>query len=59
MSWAGTRRSSSGSELPVGGSGGCEIVVTVLDLQLQVDRLLLKGDDPGLELLDVVGAADA
>lgn len=48
-----------GHELAVGRTGGGEVVVTVVELELQVDHLLFEGGDPGLELLGVVGAADA
>uniref|UniRef100_UPI002F91AD5C hypothetical protein n=1 Tax=Streptomyces sp. NBC_01592 TaxID=2975889 RepID=UPI002F91AD5C len=48
-----------GHELAVGDAGCGEVVVAFLEFQFQVDRLLLKGGDPGLELLGVVGAADA
>jgi len=48
-----------GHELAVGGAGSGEVVVAFLEFQLQVDRLLFEGGDPGLELLGVVGGADA
>lgn len=48
-----------GHELAVGSAGGGEVVVAYLGLQFQVDRLLFEGGDPGLELLAVIGAADA
>ncbi|MPY49335.1 hypothetical protein [Streptomyces acidicola] len=38
--------------------GGGEVVVTVLDLEFQVDDLLFECGDPGLELSGVVGTAD-
>ncbi|MET9964726.1 hypothetical protein ABZZ80_02030 [Streptomyces sp. NPDC006356] len=43
----------------LGGAGSGEVVVAVLELDFQVDDLLFEGDDPGLQLLGVVGAADA
>ncbi|MEV7526710.1 hypothetical protein [Streptomyces sp. NPDC091371] len=46
-------------ELAVGSAGGGEVIVAFLELQLQADRLLCESDDPGLELLGVIGAADA
>ncbi|MEU4507730.1 hypothetical protein [Streptomyces sp. NPDC024089] len=46
-----------GRELAVGGASGGEVVVTVLELELEVDGLLFEGGDPGWELFGVVGAA--
>lgn len=48
-----------GHQLAVRGAGGGKVVVALLDFQLQVDHLLLEGGDPGLELLGVLGTADA
>ncbi|MGW5939531.1 hypothetical protein ACWIG3_16125 [Streptomyces celluloflavus] len=48
-----------GHELAVGSAGGGEVVVAFLELQLQVDRLLFKGADPGLEVFGAVGSANA
>ncbi|MEU8434740.1 hypothetical protein AB0F18_17835 [Streptomyces sp. NPDC029216] len=48
-----------GHELVVGSAGDGEVVVAFLEFQFQVDRLLFEGGDPSLELLGVIGAADA
>ncbi|MFH8553469.1 hypothetical protein [Streptomyces celluloflavus] len=48
-----------GHELAVGSAGGGEVVVAFLELQLQVDRLLFKGADPGLEVFGAVRSANA
>jgi hypothetical protein len=47
-----------GHDLAVGGAGGDEVVVAVVELELQVDDLLFAGGDSGLELFGAVGAAD-
>jgi len=48
-----------GHELAVSCAGGGELVVAFLEFQFQVGRLLFEGGDSGLELLGVIGAADA
>ena len=48
-----------GHEFAVGGAGGGEFVVAFFELEPQVDGLLFERDDLLLELVDVVGGAEA
>jgi hypothetical protein len=48
----------AGDQLSVGGTCGVEFLVSLVELAAQVDHLLLKLDDPVLQLLDVGRSAE-
>ena len=56
---SGSRRGVElGHELPVGGTGRCQVLVAFLELEAQVGGLLLKVDDLLSELVDAGGRAE-
>lgn len=46
-------------ESAVGGACGGEFFVAFVELDPKIDRMLLEGGDAGVELIDVVGRAEA
>ena len=46
-------------QVPVGGSGGIELVGLLLEFLAQVEDLLFEFAEAASQLLDVIGAADA